>query len=65
MGARAPAAKPGLPFYIMVDSTAAAVDAVVAQEGEIVQPIGADAPDIATRFRDPAGNVIGLYQQPA
>jgi len=31
---------------------------------EIVQPIGADAPEITARFRDPAGNVVGLYQEP-
>jgi predicted enzyme related to lactoylglutathione lyase len=62
---RPPAAKPGLLFYIMVDSVAATIDAVVAHGGEIVQPIGADAPEITARFRDPAGNVIGLYQQPA
>jgi uncharacterized protein len=62
---RLPAAKPGLLFYIMVDSVAATVDAVVAHGGEIVQPIGADAPEITARFRDPGGNVIGLYQQPA
>jgi predicted enzyme related to lactoylglutathione lyase len=62
---RPPAAKPGLLFYIMVDSVAAAVAAVVAHGGEIVQPIGADAPEITARFRDPAGNVIGLYQHPA
>jgi len=30
----------------------------------IVQPIGADAPEITARFRDPGGNVLGLYQQP-
>jgi predicted enzyme related to lactoylglutathione lyase len=62
---RPPSAKPGLLFYIMVDSVAATIDAVVAQGCEIVQPIGADAPEITARFRDPAGNVIGLYQQPA
>ena len=62
---RPPSGKPGLLFYIMVDSVAAAVDAVVAHGGEIVQPIGADAPEITARFRDPGGNVIGLYQQPA
>jgi predicted enzyme related to lactoylglutathione lyase len=62
---RAPGAKPGLLFYIMVDSVAAALDALVANGGEVVQPIGADAPEITARFRDPAGNVIGLYQQPA
>ena len=62
---RSPAAKPGLLFYIMVDTMAATVDAVVANGGEIVQPIGMDAPEITARFRDPSGNVIGLYQQPA
>ena len=62
---RPPGAMPGLLFYIMVDSVAATLDAVVANRGEIVQPIGADAPEITARFRDPAGNVIGLYQQPA
>jgi len=62
---RPSAAKPGLLFYIMVDSVAATLDAVVANGGEIVQPIGADAPEITARFRDQAGNVIGLYQQPA
>ena len=60
---RPPAAKPGILFYIMVDNVAATIDAVVAHGGEIVQPIGADAPEITARFRDPAGNIIGLYQQ--
>jgi predicted enzyme related to lactoylglutathione lyase len=62
---RAPAASPGLLVYVMVDSVAATLDAIVANGGEIVQPIGADAPEITARFRDPGGNVIGLYQQPA
>src|SRR5262249_45548528 len=62
---RPPAATPGLLFYIMVDSIAATVDTVIANGGEIVQPIGADAPEITTRLSDPGGNVIGLYQQPA
>ena len=62
---RPPAANPGLLFYVMVDSVAKTLDAVVANGGEIVQPIGADAPEITARFRDPFGNVIGLYQQPS
>ena len=62
---RPPSSQPGLLIYIMVDSVAASLDAVVANGGEIVQPIGADAPEITARFRDPAGNVIGLYQQRA
>ena len=61
---RAAASEPGLLVYVAVDSVAAAIDAVVANGGTIVQPLGADAPEITARFRDPAGNVIGLYQQP-
>ena len=62
---RPPASEPGLLVYVMVDSVATILDVIVAQGGTIVQPIGADAPEITARFRDPAGNVIGLYQQPA
>jgi predicted enzyme related to lactoylglutathione lyase len=62
---RPPASKPGLLVYVMVDSVAKTLDLVVANGGEIVQPIGADAPEITARFRDPGGNVIGLYQEPA
>ena len=56
---------PGLLFYIMVDSITAACEAVVVHGGTIVQPVGADAPEITARFRDPAGNIIGLYQEPS
>jgi uncharacterized protein len=62
---RAPAGAPGLLVYIMVDSVAATIEVVVANGGVIVQPIGVDAPEITARFRDPSGNVIGLYQEPA
>ena len=62
---RPASAQPGLLIYIMVDSVAATVAAVLAHGGQLVQPIGADAPEITARFRDPAGNVIGLYQSPA
>jgi uncharacterized protein len=61
---RPPSPQPGLLVYIMVDSVAAAVEAVIAHGGDIVQPVGADAPEITARFSDPAGNVIGLYQEP-
>ena len=62
---RPPATMPGLLLYIMVDSVAATIEALITHGGEIVQPIGADAPEITARFRDPAGNVMGLYQQPS
>ncbi|TMQ35464.1 MAG: VOC family protein [Planctomycetota bacterium] len=62
---RPPASAPGLLIYVMVNSVAGTIDAVIAHGGEIVQPIGADAPEVTARFRDPAGNVIGLYQEPS
>jgi len=61
---RLPTTTAGLLFYIMVDSVAETIRAVVTNGGELVQPIGADAPEITARFRDPGGNLIGLYQQP-
>jgi uncharacterized protein len=61
---RPPSSQPGLLLYIMVDSVATTLDVVVANGGEVVQPIGVDSPEMTARFRDPAGNVIGLYQEP-
>lgn len=60
---RPPSPKPGLLVYIMVDSVEATIKAIVSNGGEIVQPVGRDAPEITARFRDPAGNVIGIFQQ--
>ncbi len=57
-------ATPGLMVYIMVNDAAATVQAVTAAGGEIVQPIGVDAPEITARFRDPGGNILGIYQRP-
>jgi predicted enzyme related to lactoylglutathione lyase len=54
----------GTLIYIMVDSVAATIETIVANGGQIVQPIGVDAPEMTARFKDPAGNILGLYQQP-
>jgi predicted enzyme related to lactoylglutathione lyase len=62
---RSASGTPGILFYVMVESVAATCKTVEAQGGKIVQPIGADAPEITARIRDPAGNVIGLYQEPS
>ncbi len=61
---RPPSGEPGVLVYVMVDSVVETVDDVTAAGGRIVQPIGADAPEITARLADPAGNVIGLYQEP-
>jgi predicted enzyme related to lactoylglutathione lyase len=61
---RTPAVSPGLLVYVMVDDMEETIAKVIANGGTIVQPVGMDAPEITARFRDPAGNVIGLYQNP-
>ena len=55
---------PGLLLYVMVDNLTATVESVLAHGGRIVQPPGADAPEMTARFADPDGNVLGLYQEP-
>jgi predicted enzyme related to lactoylglutathione lyase len=60
---RPPAIAPGLLVYIMVADMNATIAAITASGGEIVQGVGADAPEITARFRDPAGNVLGVYQE--
>ena len=61
---RKPMTEVGLMVYIMVDDIEKTVESVVAHGGKIVQPIGGDAPERTARFSDPAGNIIGLYQDP-
>jgi predicted enzyme related to lactoylglutathione lyase len=61
---RPPASEPGLLVYIMVADAAAAVSGVVAAGGEIVRPVDPEDHEVFAHFRDPAGNVLGIYQQP-
>ena len=59
-------AKAGLLPYIWVDAIDAILARVAAQGGAIVERSHPDAPDSTSRiatFRDPAGNLIGLYQE--
>jgi uncharacterized protein len=56
--------EPGLLFYIMVDDIEASIKRVTDHGGVIVQPLCADSPETIARFRDPGGNIIGLYQEP-
>ncbi|HEY7088630.1 MAG TPA: VOC family protein [Tepidisphaeraceae bacterium] len=61
---RPPTSEVGLLIYVMVDSVEATMGTVSANGGEIIQAIGGDPGEITARFRDPAGNIIGLYQDP-
>ena len=57
---RAVSTKPGMLVYIMVDSISAATEAIVRAGGAIMRE---HTSEIA-QFRDPAGNILGLYQEP-
>src|ERR1700736_1616199 len=61
---RKPATEPGLMLYIMVGNAASAFQAIVSAGGEIVHQSGPGAREVVATFRDPAGNLIGIYQQP-
>lgn len=62
---RPPATALGLLIYIMVDSVAATIDLVTAHGGEIVQPIGVDAPgdhgEVPRPWRQRDGAVPGSW----
>jgi uncharacterized protein len=60
---RPPASQPGLVISIMVLDIQETIAKVKANGGAIVKELGADAPEITAWFRDPAGNVLGLYQE--
>ncbi|HEY2721547.1 MAG TPA: VOC family protein [Chitinophagaceae bacterium] len=62
---RKPMTEVGLLFYIMVDDIEATIRRLINNGATIIQPVGMDAPEITARFTDPAGNIIGLYQQPS
>jgi predicted enzyme related to lactoylglutathione lyase len=62
---RQPASASGMVVSIMVDDIAATIDLIVTAGCEIVEPVGAHAPELTALFRDPGGNVMSLYQHRA
>jgi hypothetical protein len=52
----------GMIVHIMVDDAAATLKKVVANGGEVVEGIHGSEEKYA-KFRDPAGNVMGIYQE--
>jgi predicted enzyme related to lactoylglutathione lyase len=64
---RPPSREPGLLPCIAVDSISDVLDAVVHYGGEVVKPRTAivEGVDWEATFRDPAGNIFGLYEAAA
>jgi predicted enzyme related to lactoylglutathione lyase len=61
---RMPARETGIITYVMVADAVKSVDAIRAAGGEIVKPIDPAQREVFAWFRDPAGNVLGINQQP-
>jgi uncharacterized protein len=61
---RKPSMEVGILIYIMVDNVELTIEKIAANGGKIVQPVGKDYPEITARFSDPAGNIVGIYQEP-
>ena len=50
---RPPSGEPGVLVYVMVDDVASTIEDVLAHGGELVQAIGADAPEVTARLSRP------------
>jgi predicted enzyme related to lactoylglutathione lyase len=61
---RAPAADPGAVLYVMVADADAAREAITAAGGRVVRTSPPELSEVFAWFADPAGNVLGIYQQP-
>lgn len=61
---RPPATEPGAVLYVMVSDAGTARASVTAAGGRILRESGPGEPEVFAWFADPAGNVLGIYQQP-
>lgn len=60
---RRPQDEHGFTWFVMVDDAEASVATIEAEGGVIVSPLGSSE-EITALFRDPSGNVLGVYQEP-
>jgi predicted enzyme related to lactoylglutathione lyase len=61
---RQPADDPHILVYVMVADAEAAVTSIAASGGRLVRWTPPEAAETFAWFADPAGNVLGIYQQP-
>ena len=55
---------PGFIVSIMVDDIRATIEKIQAFGCEITNPLGFHPTELIAHFRDPGGNILGLYQEP-
>ena len=61
---RKPANDESIIIYIMVANAEKTILSIVENGGAITQQIGKDFLEVTAHFSDPAGNILGIYQQP-
>ena len=61
---RPPQDEAGILIYVMVDEAEAAVARIIDAGGTVIAPLGHHTENIAL-FRDPFGNLLGIYQERA
>jgi uncharacterized glyoxalase superfamily protein PhnB/catechol 2,3-dioxygenase-like lactoylglutathione lyase family enzyme len=61
---RPPSAEPAIMVYVMVADIVAALAGVRAAGGEVVLDVDPAARERVAHVRDPAGNLVGVYEQP-
>ena len=59
---RKPASEVGFIISIMVNSISETIALIIDKGGEILS-VDVDGPEKTARFKDPYGNIFGLYQQ--
>jgi predicted enzyme related to lactoylglutathione lyase len=60
---RAPMTAAGLIISVMIADAAAALEAIQRAGGQIALPLADQTAEQFPWFRDPAGNVLSIYQQ--
>lgn len=60
----APPGSGGILVFVWVDDLDDAIERVTAAGGSIEAPPGVDPGELTAHFRDPAGNLLGLYEEP-
>jgi len=58
---RPPMKEAGIVISIMVEDIAKTIEAVIANGGMIVKAVSPNEPEVTAWFRDPGGNLMGLY----
>ncbi len=61
---RKPMTEIGLLIYIMVEDINATVEKITGAGGQIILSPDMNAENVIAHFRDPAGNIFGVFQEP-